>query len=109
MIARRLARAFGYDLIPRRKLKDLDAQLVATLERQAVDAVIDVGANLGQYATRLREAGWRGPVLSIEPIPELRAALARGPPPTRPGDRTGHGDRGGERRGPLSRCRPRAT
>ena len=77
MIARRLARALGYDLIPRRKLKDLDAQLVATLERQGVDAVVDIGANLGQYATRLRAAGWRGPVLSIEPIPEVHAALVR--------------------------------
>jgi FkbM family methyltransferase len=77
MIARRLARALGYDLVPRRKLKDLDAQLVATLERQGVDAVVDIGANLGQYATRLRAAGWRGPVLSIEPIPEVHAALVR--------------------------------
>ena len=77
MITRRLAQAFGYDLVPRRKFKDLDAQLVATLERQGVDAVVDIGANLGQYATRLRAAGWRGPVLSIEPIPEVHAALVR--------------------------------
>jgi len=51
-------------------------QLVATLERQRVDAVIDVGANLGQYALGLRSAGWRGPILSFEPIPELRDQLA---------------------------------
>jgi FkbM family methyltransferase len=76
MIARRLAQAFGHDLIPRRKLKDLDAQLAFTLEHQGIDAVVDVGANLGQYATRLREAGWRGPILSIEPIPEVHRALA---------------------------------
>jgi FkbM family methyltransferase len=61
---------------PKQRLKDLDAQLALTLERQAVDAVIDVGANAGQYATRLRAAGWRGPILSIEPIPELRDHLA---------------------------------
>lgn len=75
MIARRIARRLGYDLVPRRKLKDLDAQLAATLERQGVDAVIDVGANVGQYGTRLREAGWRGPILSLEPIPAAHAAL----------------------------------
>ena len=34
----------------RRKLKELDAQLAHTLDRHAVDAVIDVGANVGQYA-----------------------------------------------------------
>jgi FkbM family methyltransferase len=76
-IARRLARWLGYDLVPRRKLRDLDRQLVATLERQGVDAVIDVGANIGQYATRLRAAGWTGPIVSIEPVPEVRAQLAR--------------------------------
>ena len=41
-----------------------------------MDAVIDVGANVGQYAQRLRAAGWRGPILSIEPIPEVHALLA---------------------------------
>lgn len=60
-----------------RKLKDLDAQLAFTLHRQAIDAVIDVGANTGQYATRLRAAGWAGPILSFEPIPEVHRLLAR--------------------------------
>ena len=39
--------------------------------------MIDVGANLGQYATRLRAAGWAGPILSIEPIPEVHRQLGR--------------------------------
>ena len=59
-----------------RKPRDLDQQLVFTLERQEVDAVIDVGANLGQYATRLRAAGWSRPILSIEPILEVHQRLA---------------------------------
>lgn len=59
----------------KQRLRDLDAQLVDTLHRHEVDAVIDVGANLGQYARRLRAAGWSGPILSIEPIPELHRAL----------------------------------
>lgn len=71
-----LARRLGYDLVPRRKLRELDAQLVHTIERHAIEAVIDVGANRGQYALRLRAAGWRGPILSIEPIAALRAELA---------------------------------
>ena len=59
----------------KRKLKELDAQLVHTLQRQEIDAVIDVGANIGQYGRRLRAAGWSGPILSYEPIPELHEAL----------------------------------
>lgn len=76
MILRHLARRLGYDLIARRKLRLPDRQLVHTLERHGVEAVIDVGANRGQYALRLREAGWQGPILSLEPLPELRRSLA---------------------------------
>ncbi len=41
-----------------------------------VDCVFDVGANRGQYADMLRHAaGFTGPIISFEPIPELAAEL----------------------------------
>jgi FkbM family methyltransferase len=40
-----------------------------------VDCVFDVGANAGQYAALLREIGFRGPIISFEPIPELAEKL----------------------------------
>lgn len=41
-----------------------------------VDCVFDVGANVGQYATHIREVvGFTGPIISFEPIPELAATL----------------------------------
>src|SRR6202022_4684265 len=42
-----------------------------------VDCVFDVGANIGQYGTRLRDIGFRGTIISFEPNPEAFATLAR--------------------------------
>lgn len=46
--------------------------LKRTLEFAAIDMVFDIGANAGQYATSLRKAvKYRGPIVCVEPIPEL--------------------------------------
>lgn len=50
-------------------------------ERRAVllhdiDVTIDVGANRGQYALWLRSLGYKGRIISFEPVPETFAALA---------------------------------
>jgi FkbM family methyltransferase len=42
----------------------------------AIDLVIDVGANRGQWGASLREAGYRGAIVSFEPVRESRNALA---------------------------------
>lgn len=72
---RRAAGEMGFRLVPERKLKEPLAQLVAALHRNDVDAVIDVGANEGQYAGLLRGEGWRGPIISFEPIGDVHARL----------------------------------
>lgn len=56
---------------------------VGVLRRKRPDLVLDVGANAGQFAAELRRFGYRGRIVSFEPIPEafrqLEEAAARDP------------------------------
>ncbi len=60
-----------------------NARLAAILETNAIDLVIDVGANTGQSAEALRGSGYRGEIVSYEPIrrchEELTAKAASDP------------------------------
>ncbi|MGH6943397.1 MAG: FkbM family methyltransferase [Geminicoccaceae bacterium] len=96
---RRLARRLGYDLVPRRKAKLLEDQLIAVLERFRVSCVLDVGANVGQYGERLRSSGYRGRIVSFEPLSLAHAALERraaGDPGWQVAPRMALGERDGE-------------
>ena len=66
---RRALRRRGLDVVtPRPMLADL-------LAERAVSVVLDVGANEGQFASELRAWGYRGRIVSFEPIPAVAAAL----------------------------------
>jgi FkbM family methyltransferase len=84
--ARELVKRFGYDIHRVRvetpapvcpgTILPTAGEAVATLMDQVKpDAVIDVGANMGQFASWVRGTGFSGPIISFEPQPEEHAAL----------------------------------
>jgi FkbM family methyltransferase len=97
--AQRIARRLGWDLVPRRKARPHEAQIVQILDRLGVEAVLDVGANTGQYGAMLRAWGYGGRIVSFEPLSAAHAALGRragADPAWRVAPRTAIGDREGE-------------
>ena len=80
MTARRIlqstARRLGWE-VRRYPRWDHRWKTVRLLEFHSVDTVLDVGANLGQYASSLRQFGFTGEIVSFEPVSSAYAQLAR--------------------------------
>lgn len=63
----------------RKKLARADSpteRIVQLVERHGAEAVIDIGANVGQYAQSLRAAGLALPIVSVEPGSRAHAELS---------------------------------
>jgi FkbM family methyltransferase len=71
----RLARRMGYEVRQYTPLRSLAAARQGLLAN--VDVVVDVGANAGQYGEMLRELGFTGRLVSLEPVAEAYAELER--------------------------------
>lgn len=51
-------------------------RLARTLDTYEIDTILDIGANVGQYATMARRAGYAGRIISCEPLTGAYGQLA---------------------------------
>lgn len=72
---RRTANRFGLDITRYRPQYSETARLATMLSHHRVDLVLDVGANTGQFAGALRLGGYRGRIVSFEPLSSAHAVL----------------------------------
>ncbi len=68
------ARTLGYDI--RRINSHFRKRPIDFIRSRNIDVVLDIGANAGQYAVRLREDGYAGWIVSAEPVPAAYEALS---------------------------------
>ncbi len=71
--AKSLARSLGYDI--RRIDSYAYKRPIDFIRSREIDVVVDVGANAGQYASRLRSDGYAGWIVSAEPVAAAYTAL----------------------------------
>jgi len=74
-LIRRLLRRAGFEVRRTTIHTSAAAQLARIIERTGIDLVLDIGGNVGQYATALREHGYRGRIVSFEPLSSAHARL----------------------------------
>src|SRR5690242_8065586 len=73
--ARRLLRGATLDVIRYHPRSHPLARRMRLLATHGIDVVLDVGANIGQYGEELRRLGYRGRIVSFEPMSAAFAEL----------------------------------
>jgi FkbM family methyltransferase len=73
---KRLLRNFGYDIRRHHETTSETARFSTMLAHHRINLVLDVGANVGQFAISLRtDFAYRGRIVSFEPLQAPHAAL----------------------------------
>ena len=74
---RALLRRFGYTLVAIEGARPAVPTRRSVLERYGISVVVDVGANTGQFGRTVRAEGYRGRIVSFEPVADAFDELAR--------------------------------
>ena len=74
-IIKKIFRKLGLEVHRYTPGSSASAQIISSLKKFEVDLVIDVGANFGQFASEVRGGGYRGSIISFEPLSTAHAEL----------------------------------
>jgi FkbM family methyltransferase len=69
-------RRVGVDVTRYNSMGTVEARRQRLLETRNIDTVLDVGANVGQYARALRAHGYKGRIVSFEPLSDAFTKLS---------------------------------
>ena len=72
---KKLFRKLGFDLIRYIPASSQNARILEFLSIYKINTVLDIGANIGQFAMELRESGYNGRIISFEPLSEAYSHL----------------------------------
>ena len=76
-IIKKILRSTGYDINRYNPSSSLSCQLEQALRKHKIDLVFDVGANIGQFASGLREVGYKDRIVSFEPLIDAHHILSK--------------------------------
>jgi FkbM family methyltransferase len=99
-VLKRLLARTGFQINRTSAVQTLDLHLLQVFATLAINCVLDVGAHTGEFGQELRRIGYRGHIVSFEPVArnfEGLSRAARGDPrwrvfPFALGERNGHAD-----------------
>ena len=74
-IIKKILQSLGYDLYRLSPSTNSSLQMLKGLNHFEVDVVFDIGANIGQFASELRAIGYKGKIVSFEPLPDAYKKL----------------------------------
>src|SRR5688572_31117423 len=72
---RRLLRRFDVDVV--RTHTTIEGHLPRLWNALGINVLLDVGAHFGEYASEARELGYRGRIVSFEPVKDSFAKLSQ--------------------------------
>ena len=72
---KRTFRSFGLDLTSYNPQRSPDARFMTMLAVHRVNLILDIGANVGQFALEMRQMGYRGRIVSFEPLTKAWSQL----------------------------------